>query len=112
MRTRSKGTFVVYRDDRPLELRFEVVAAVDIDVAGIDGDDSAPRRGYELRAGVEQGDSGSVLVSEGVATGVVFARSTATGRRAWAIDIREADSLLAGADDTAVDVGACVGDVR
>jgi hypothetical protein len=112
MRARSKGTFVVYRNEHPIEQRFEVVAAVDIDVASIDGDGSSSRRGYELRARVEQGDSGSVLVSEGVATGVVFARSTATGGRAWAIDISEAYSLLADAGDTAVDLGACVGDAR
>jgi hypothetical protein len=112
MRPRSKGTFTVYREGRPVAVRFEVVAAVEIDVPGIDGGDSSPRRGYELRAIVEQGDSGSVLVTDGVATGVVFARSTATGGKAWAVDISEAGSLLAAAGDTAVDVGACVDDSR
>ena len=59
-------------------------------------------------AAVEQGDSGSVLVARGRAAGVVFARSTATGNTAWAIDISEVDALLAAAGDDAVDLGACV----
>ena len=57
---------------------------------------------------MERGDSGSVLVTDGVATGVVFARSTATGDKAWAVDISEADALLASAGDDAIDVGNCV----
>lgn len=112
MRPRARGTFTVYRDGRPVAVRFAVVEAVDIEVPAIDGGASSLRRGYELHASVEQGDSGSVLVADGVATGVVFARSTATGGRAWAIDISEADGLLAAAGDTPVDVGACVDEPR
>ncbi len=112
MRPRAKGTFTVFRDGEPVALHFAVVAAVEIDVPAIDGGDSSMRHGYELRAAVEQGDSGAVLVTDGMATGVVFARSTATGGRAWAIDISEADELLAAAGDTAVDVGECVDTTR
>lgn len=112
MRPKAKGTFTVYRDGRPVTQRFEVVAALEIDVPAIDGDGSSLRRGYELHATVEQGDSGAVLVTDGVATGVVFARSTATGGRAWAIDISEADALLAAAGEAAVDAGACVHTTR
>ncbi|MGB8861512.1 MAG: trypsin-like peptidase domain-containing protein [Ilumatobacteraceae bacterium] len=108
MRPRSKGTFTVYRDGKPESLRFEAIASVEIDVPDIDDGESSLRRGYELRATVEQGDSGSVLVTDGLATGVVFARSTATGGKAWAIDITEAAGLLAEADDTSADVGVCV----
>ena len=109
MRRGSTGTFVVYRDDRAVSMPFEATAAVEIKAPSIDHDESTARRGYRLAADVQQGDSGSVLVTDGVATGVVFARSTATGGMAWAIDISEADEVLteAGAR-TAVDVGACV----
>jgi hypothetical protein len=108
MRPRARGTFVVYRDNHPVSMPFEAIEFVDINAPDIDHGGSSLRRGYELRAVVERGDSGSVLVTDGVATGVVFARSTATGGKAWAVDISEADALLANAGDTAVDVGECV----
>ena len=108
MRRGSTGTFVVYRNGTAMPLAFEAVAAVELNVASIDGDGSSVRSGYQLKANVEQGDSGSVLVVDGVATGVVFARSTSTGGKAWAIDIAEASDLLARRDVAPVDVGACV----
>ncbi len=108
MRQGTAGTFTVYRDDRPVSLPFEATAAVTIDAPDIDGTGSSLRSGYRLSADVEQGDSGSVLVARGRAAGVVFARSTATGNTAWAIDISEVDALLAAAGDDAVDLGACV----
>jgi hypothetical protein len=108
MRPRTRGNFVVYRDDRPVSMPFEAISFVDINAPDIDHGGSSLRRGYELRAVVERGDSGSVLVTDGVATGVVFARSTATGGKAWAVDISEADALLASAGDDAIDVGNCV----
>lgn len=109
MRRGSTGTFVVYRDDQAVSLPFEATAAVEIEAPSIDDDESTERSGYRVTADVQQGDSGSVLVIDGVATGVVFARSTGTGGTAWAIDISEADDVLtqAGAGN-AVDVGACV----
>ncbi len=109
MRRGSTGTFVVYRDDHAVSLPFEATAALEIEAPSIDEDESTERSGYRLTADVQQGDSGSVLVTAGVATGVVFARSTATGRTAWAIDISEADDVLTQArEGKAADVGECV----
>ena len=108
MRPKARGTFVVYRDDRPVSMPFEAISFVDINAPDIDHGDSSLRRGYQLQAVVEKGDSGSVLVTDGVATGVVFARSTAAGGKAYAVDISEADTLLAGAGNSSVDVGECV----
>lgn len=107
MRPGARGSFVVYRDDQALASAFEAISFVDIDMPKIDHDGSSLRRGYQIRATVEKGDSGAVLVSNGVATAVIFARSTATDGKAWAVDITEADALLAGAGDTPVDVGEC-----
>lgn len=108
MRPGARGTFIIYRDDEPLASPFEAISFVDIDMPSIDHDGSSSlRRGYQIEATVAKGDSGAVLVSNGVATAMVFARSTATEAKAWAVDITEADALLAGADESPVDVGEC-----
>jgi len=107
MRPGATGSFVVYRADQAVALTFEAMSYVDINAPSIDHDESVLRRGYQITAEVKKGDSGSVLVSNGVATGMVFARSTTTGQKAWAVDITEADELLASAQETAVDVGEC-----
>lgn len=107
MRPGATGSFVVYSDDQAVALTFEAMSYVDINAPSIDHDGSSLRRGYQITAEVRKGDSGSVLVSNGVATGMVFARSTATGQKAWAVDITEAEDLLASAGETAVDVGEC-----
>ena len=108
MRQGTTGTFTVYRDDHPVSQTFEATASVTIEAPNIDGTGSSLRRGYRLRADVEEGDSGSVLVTSGRAAGVVFARSTASGNTAWAVDISEVDALLEVSGDAAVDLGACV----
>lgn len=105
----STGTFVVYRDDAATALPFQVVTAGNIEVPDLDDTGSSRRHGYELDADVLEGDSGSVLVSHGVATGVVFARSAQQPGTAWAIDIVELRHLLAADTDAPVDTGACVG---
>jgi len=103
----ATGTFIVYRDGAASSMPFRAISFVDIDAPDIDQDGSSMRRGYQIKAAVERGDSGAVLVVDGVATAVVFARSTATGEKAWAVDIGEARSLLDHAGETPVDAGAC-----
>lgn len=107
MRPGTRGTFVVYRDDSPVASPFEAISFVDIDMPTIDHDGSSLRRGYQIEAMVVKGDSGAVLVVDGYATAMVFARSTATDGKAWAVDITEADALLAQAGEDSVDVGEC-----
>lgn len=110
MRPGTRGSFVVYRNEMPIAQQFEAMSFVDINAPDIDHGGSSLRRGYQLRAQVASGDSGAVLVADGVATGVVFARSTATNGKAWAVDISEADALLAAAtaSNDAIDIGECV----
>ncbi len=107
MRSGAKGQFVVWRNGSATALPFQARAFVDINASDIDHVEVGLRRGYEIVAHIEPGDSGSVLVADGKAVAIVFARSTRQPDRAWATDIAEADTLLAGAGDTEVDVGAC-----
>ena len=65
------------------------------------------RRGYQIEADVAKGDSGSVLVHDGRAVAVVFARSTSASQRAWATDIGEANQLINSAGDDPVPTGDC-----
>lgn len=109
MRVGARGEFVSWRGDAPRSQPFVARAYVEIEGADIDGIDPSPRRGYEVAAHVEPGDSGSVLVADGKAVAVLFARSERHPDRAWAIDITEADALMAiaAADGAPVDLGAC-----
>ena len=97
----------VWRIGSMVTLPFTTRSVVDINAADIDGVGTGLRRGYEIDATVEQGDSGSVLVANGIAVGVLFARSTVGTGRAWATDITEAAPLLSKAGTTAVDTGSC-----
>ena len=110
MRAGARGEFVSWRDGVPTSEPFVARSYVDIEGADIDGLEPSPRRGYEVNANVEPGDSGSVLVADGKAVAVLFARSQHHRDRAWAIDITEADQLLTAAvaaEGTPADLGAC-----
>jgi hypothetical protein len=107
MRPGASGTFVVWRDDEPVALPFTARTFVDINASDIDHDGPGLRRGYQIDAQVANGDSGSLLVHDGVAVAVVFARSTSSKQRAWATDISEAKDLIVGAGDDEVDTGDC-----
>ena len=107
MPQRASGEFVVYRDGEAVALPFRVLKYGQIQVPGYDDEGPAHRHGYELEAEVTEGDSGSVLVTGGEATAVVFARSAGRRDRAWAVDIGEVAPLLAADTDEAIDTGAC-----
>ena len=104
----ATGQYVVYRNDAQVALQFRVLARNPIEVPDLDLLGSSTRDGYEISATIEPGDSGAVLVSRGVATAMVFARSAQDADRAWAVDIDEIRQLLQGDRDVAVDTGACV----
>jgi S1-C subfamily serine protease len=107
MRSGAQGAMVVWRNGTPTPLTFTTRSVVDINAADIDRTTTGLRRGYELDATVEQGDSGSVLVANGLAVGVLFARSTTGPGRAWATDITEATPLLRANATAEVDTGPC-----
>ena len=107
MQVRADGTFVTWRTGSPATRSFNASAFVDITAADIDRAGTDLRKGYQLDADVLPGDSGSVLVSEGKAVAVIFARSATHVHRAWATDIAEAAALLATTGDEPADVGGC-----
>jgi len=107
MRAGATGTFAAWRDDEPVALPFTARTFVDINASDIDAEGPGLRRGYQIDAQVATGDSGSVLVHDGQAVAIVFARSTSSDQRAWATDISEARELIATAGDTEVDTGGC-----
>lgn len=107
MRPGAEGVFVVWRDDEPVALPFTARSFVDINASDIDHDGPGLRRGYQIEATVAKGDSGSVLVHDGLAVAVVFARSTSAEQRAWATDALEAKQLVADAGVDPVDTGDC-----
>ena len=107
MRVGAKGEFVAWRGGTAKAMPFSAAAIVDINAADIDHEGPSLRRGYRILAAVEQGDSGSVLVSHGVAVAVIFARSESDGSRAWATAITEAKELLSTTGDSAIDAGVC-----
>ncbi|MEY4172997.1 MAG: hypothetical protein RI900_162 [Actinomycetota bacterium] len=107
MRAGEQGWYVVWRDDQPVAMRFSAQSYVDINAQNIDHTGVSPRKGYQITAEVVKGDSGAVLVADGTATAVIFARSTAAGGRAWATSTGEALPLLTSVGDSPVDVGDC-----
>ncbi len=79
------GTVVVYRDDAPVDLPVEVQRLVDIRTADIYGEGKHLRPGYELNLDIRAGDSGAVVVVGDKAVALVWATSTETEGRAWAM---------------------------
>ncbi len=87
-----------------------IVRPVTIRTTDIHRDDPVERAGYELHATVAPGDSGTLVHVDGGAIGIVWARSTESPDRAWAVALPDAliepsqrDGLVA-----PVDTGTCV----
>ena len=107
----SAASYVVWRDDRSTVVDTDLVRLVSLTAPTIDHDETAARKGVQIAAEVVSGDSGSIVVSNGRAVAMVFARSTQSADRGWATDVAELSPLLtelAGVADIApVEVGAC-----
>ncbi|MGA9279427.1 trypsin-like peptidase domain-containing protein [Ilumatobacter sp.] len=87
----------------------DVLRHVDIDTTDIYLDESVTRSGFEVDAAIDPGDSGGAVVVDGQVVGIIWARSTKNGERAWAIDIPDIVSepgRLAAL--TPVETGPCV----
>ncbi len=85
----QSGFYVTYDGDgSPTAHPFEVIRRVDISISDIYDEGDHQRPGYEVRAEVDPGDSGAVLVSpSGIAGGLVFASSRRSESRAWATNL-------------------------
>lgn len=107
MRAGSHGTFVTWRSGTAHELAFSATQVVDIQSSDIDHASTDLRRGYAIEASIQAGDSGSVLVSNGRAVAVVFARSSYSNATGWATSAEEVRALLNAPHDHEVNTGEC-----
>lgn len=106
----DEGVYVTFTDGLPEVEAFRVVRRVNLNISDIYDVGEHRRRGYELVATVDPGDSGAVLFGpDGRAGGVVFASSRRDEQRAWATDIAELDALVAAvtADAAPLAPGPC-----
>jgi len=87
----------------------EIVRPVNIRTTDIYLDDDVDRHGVEVAATVEPGDSGAMVVVDGRGAGIIWARSTIDGDRAWTVDIPEIlrDPVSRAALVDEIDPGAC-----
>ncbi len=83
------GFYVTFDGDgAPTAEPFEIIRRVDISISDIYDEGDHRRPGYEIRADVDPGNSGAVLVSpSGIAGGLVFASSRREEPRAWATNL-------------------------
>ncbi len=102
----STGRAIVFRNEKPVELAVEIRRRVDIETADIYGNGDQPRPGFELGVDIVAGDSGSVVVVDGHAVGLVWSRSRRADSRAWAMRTSLIADHLASA--APVDHGHCV----
>lgn len=107
----TTGTAVVRRDDRLVTLPVTIARRVNVTTEDVYGDGEVVRPGYELTADIEPGDSGALIVIDGVGVAVIWSRSRRTDERAWAIDpIRGGDTVRTQLDDgidAAIDLTRC-----
>lgn len=82
----AHATAYVVRADRPVAVPVTVARRVTIRTEDVYVEGETRRPGYELRAAIEEGDSGAAVVSGGEVVGVVWARSRLVGDRAYAVD--------------------------
>jgi S1-C subfamily serine protease len=105
------------RDDSPVETEvvdIRVLRSVNIRTTDIYLDDPVERRGFEIEATIDPGDSGALVVLPGGGVGVVWARSNEREERAWAVDLPSElidPGVRAALSDPATplaDVGDCI----
>ncbi len=104
-------------DDSPVETEIvdiHVLRSVNIRTTDIYLDDPVERRGFEIEATIDPGDSGALVVLPGGGVGVVWARSNEREERAWAVDLPSElidPGVRAALSDPATplaDVGDCI----
>lgn len=114
--TDDRGVIVTFRgtdgERGAVVSRVRVVRTVSIDTTDIYLERDVTRPGFEVNAEVEPGDSGAVVVlTGGLAGGMIWAKSTQRDDRAWAIDLPPElhdDGVRASLIDQ-VDTGVCTG---
>jgi Trypsin-like peptidase domain len=101
----ATGALFVHHSHQLTQVSASVRRVVDIKTEDIYGDGQHLRAGFELAVNVTQGDSGSVLIADGHAVAVVWARSRGTEGTTWAIDPAPIAAKIGSSDR--VDNGHC-----
>jgi hypothetical protein len=101
----TSGALFVYDSHELTRVSASVRRVVDIKTEDIYGDGKHLRAGFELAVNVTPGDSGSVLIADGHAVAVVWARTRGTEGTTWAIDPAPIAVMLGSSDP--VDNGHC-----
>lgn len=90
------GVTYLYRNGDLTRHDVTVERPITINTDDIYRDAAVSRPGYEISSAIEPGDSGAPVVVDGEIIGVIWARSTSTDARAYAIDVvRGAANLTA-----------------
>jgi S1-C subfamily serine protease len=82
----SKAALVVVRGGSMVSVEVELVRPALIETKDIYGERDVTRLGYEIKALVSPGDSGSPIVMNGQVVGVLWSRSQQRDNRAWVTD--------------------------
>jgi hypothetical protein len=106
------GHAVVFRDGQPELREFRIERRVNITTEDVYRAAGHRRIGYEVSGSIETGDSGSVVVVDGSAIAVMWARSRSDPDRIWAADPTRGGGLIAeqlatGSLGDSIDVTRC-----
>ncbi len=111
-RNGDRGTAYVFRSGTPVRVPVVFRRPINIRTEDIYRKGETNRPGFELDADLKAGDSGGVVIVNGEAVGVLWARSRNVDHRAYAIDPVEAGALIraqldSGEIDDPIDLARC-----
>ena len=106
------GTAYVFRSGEPVQIPIKFRRPINIRTQDIYRKGETNRPGFELDADIQAGDSGGVVIVNGQAVGVLWARSRNFEARAYAIDPVKAgalirDQLISGEIGESIDLTRC-----
>ena len=109
------GVAIVFRESKAVLHPFVITRPVQVRILDIYGQRTVTRESYQVATGISRGDSGAVLIGpEGMALGVLYARSDESDDRAWATTMAAVPRLIDHArlvdPATGIDTGACAPD--
>ncbi len=105
----TDATALVRADDRVEAIDIRISRTINIVSTDIYGEGEHRRRGLELEADIDAGDSGGAVVdARGDVVGIVFSASRRQLDVAYAVSAVELEDLVAAAGTVAVDTGPCL----
>lgn len=105
----SEGVALVRQDGEIEIVPVEIARTITIFTSDIYGEGRHERKGMELRAEIDPGDSGAgVIDAQGEVVGIVFSSSRRTPGVGYAISAVELDELIASSANAAISTGECL----